>query len=180
MKPRNQKQCVICGAPFFAPPSSKKVTCSAECRSKRAAKASAANRGKRVWSPEKAAKRKADPLVKAQITSIQPSATAKAMENPINQRGPQNKESKVWTLYPPDSRTPIVVVNLSHWARENYDLFEPGSDDIEASARRIRAGFQAIAQTLAGKRGYNTNRRGAASYKGWTMLSLPKDKEDQP
>lgn len=29
---RNVKKCLICGKDFFCPPSSKKVTCSADCR----------------------------------------------------------------------------------------------------------------------------------------------------
>lgn len=85
----------------------------------------------------------------------------------------------VWTIFAPGSDEPIVITNLRDWARRNYNLFEPGSDDIEASARRIAAGFQAIQQTLSGKRGGSGRQRGATSYKGWTMRSLPKTKEER-
>ena len=100
------------------------------------------------------------------------------MENPKNQRGPQNKEAKVWTIYPPECDDPIVVKNLTDWARKNYDLFEPGSDDIDETAKRIVAGFSAIAQTLKGNRSSVGKRRGATSYKRWTMRGLPVDPSD--
>lgn len=174
---KNRKICVICGEEFFAPPSSKKVTCSAACRSERAARASRESKG-RHWSEEKTAARKESPEIKARMADLQKIGTSKAMENPKNQRGPQNRESKIWTIYPPDSDDPITVKNLRNWARENYDLFEPGSDDIDATARRITSGFCAIAQTLKGNRSSSGKRRGATSYKGWTMKGLPVDPED--
>lgn len=175
---KNQKRCVICGAPFFAPPSSKKVTCSAACRSERAARAARSSKG-RHWSEEKAEARKKSPEIKAHMADLQKIGTAKAMENPINQRGPQNKESKVWTIYPPECDDPIVIKNLKDWARQNYDLFEPGSDNIDETAKRIASGFYAIAQTLKGNRSAGGKRRGATSYKGWTMKGMPVDPENE-
>ena len=174
---KNKKTCVICGREFFSPPSSKKVTCSAACRSERAARASRESKG-RHWSEEKVAKRKNDQSVMAHMANLQKIGNSKAMENPKNQRGPQNKEAKVWTIYPPECDDPIVVKNLTDWARKNYDLFEPGSDDIDATAKRIVAGFSAIAQTLKGNRSSVGKRRGATSYKSWTMRGLPVDPSD--
>lgn len=173
-RPRNQKNCVICGAKFFSPPSDKVVTCSKACRSERAARASRQNTGKRTWSKEKIEARKNDPRIQARMELLQPIATAKALENPMQQRGPQNRESKIWTIYPPESEEAITVTNLLHWARENYGLFEPGSDDIDATAKRICGGFQAIAQTIKGNRGNGGKRGPATTYKGWTMRKLPE------
>lgn len=177
---KNKKICVICGASFFDPPSGGKTTCSPACRSKRAANARRSLTGdqKIRWSPVSKAARRADPAVLEQMAEIQPAGRQAAARNPENQRGPQNRESMVWTIFAPDSDEPIVITNLRDWARRNYNLFEPGSDDIEASARRIAAGFQAIQQTLSGKRGSSSRQRGATSYKGWTMRSLPRNKEE--
>lgn len=108
------------------------------------------------------------------MATFQPLATTKALENPLNQRGPQNREAKIWTIYPPDSDEAVVVTNLKHWARENYELFEPGSDDIDATAERICSGFHAIAQTLKGNRGGSGKQRGTTTYKGWSMRTLPE------
>lgn len=177
---RNQKTCVICGNKFYSPPSSKTVTCSKECRSERAAKASRDNKGKRFWSKEKIDARRKDPKVLGKLAIFQPLATTKALENPLNQRGPQNREAKIWTIYPPDSDEAVVVTNLKHWARENYELFEPGSDDIDATAERICSGFHAIAQTLKGNRGGSGKQRGTTTYKGWSMRTLPEVPKKRP
>lgn len=173
----NIKLCIICGKEFFASPSLNKVTCSPECRSKRAARASA-ERIREPWTDEARERRKNDPVIIEKMKEIQSIGTDKALQNPKNQRGPQNRESKRWIIYTPD-REQIVVTNLKHWARENYDLFEPGSDNIEETATRICNGFQAIAQSLKGNRGAGLKQGSVAMYKGWFMLSLPEEIKDK-
>lgn len=168
------RKCVICGKVFDTPPSNNKITCSPACRSRRASIVGHA-REKYTWSEAARQARREDTAIADQLRRVQPAAVAKAMEDPRSQRGPQHRESKVWTLYPPGSTTPIRVRGLRSWARENYALFEPGSQDIEASARRISAGFQAIAATLAGTR---KSARPATTYKGWTMRTLPEAPTD--
>lgn len=164
------KKCVICGAIFKAPPSSKKVTCSPECRSKRAALAAKASTG-RKWSPEKKAKRASDPDVLKQMDGIQSVGMEAALKLPEGKKGTQNRASKLWILVDPDGRR-HVAINLLQWARDNYDLFEPGSDDIDASVIRISSGFKAIASSM---RGAPSRQRAVYHYKDWGLDRLPAD-----
>lgn len=167
-----EKKCVICGASFKAPPSSKKVTCSAVCRSKRAA--ISATHGHR-WSAEAREKRSADASIIAQFTSVQSSGSAAALEMPEGQRGPQNRESKIWVLIDP-SGNHITVCNLLDWARENYTLFEPPCDNPEKAAIRVSSGFRAIAESM---RGVKSRERPVSTYKGWGLAKIPtKNKGD--
>ena len=167
------KICVICGAPFKAPPSSKKVTCSPECRSKRAAMAAAGCH--RRWSPEAKARRAADREVLEHMASIQRMGTDAAMKIPEGKRGPQNRESKVWELIDPEGNH-IVVTNLLDWARSNYTLFEPPCDDADAAAARVSQGFREISAWM---RGVRSVKRTVSTYKGWSLAAVPHKKEDK-
>ena len=169
------KKCVICGAVFQAPPSSKKVTCSPACRSRRAALAAKASAG-RTWSTEKKARRANDPDMIAKLASIQQIGSQAALAIPEGQRGPQNRESKVWELIDPDGNH-ITVTNLLDWARNNYTLFEPPCDDVDAAARRVSSGIMTIATSMRGAR---SRQRPVSSYKGWGLARLPEkgDKHD--
>lgn len=162
-----EKKCLICGAVFQAPPSSKKVTCSPECRSKRAAKS--AIRGHK-WSYEAKQRRANDPQVKLQMDAIQAVGQASAAALPEGQRGPQNRESKEWELIDPDGNH-ITVINLLDWARNNYTLFEPVCSDADAASLRVSAGFNAIATSM---RGSKSRKRKVFSYKGWGLAKLPE------
>lgn len=167
------KYCVVCGAVFQSPPSSKKVTCSPECRSIRAARA--ARGRKRVWSQSARDRRSSDPSVLEQMKRLQPLGAAAASDIPEGQRGPQNRESKVWELVDPDGNT-VVVTNLLDWARNNYTIFEPPSADPEQAAMRISSGFKAIASSI---RGVKSRKRRVSTYKGWGLRSLPISKEER-
>ena len=166
---------MICGAVFQAPPSDKKVTCSPACRSRRAALAAKASAG-RTWSTEKKARRANDPDVIAKLASIQQIGSQAALALPEGQRGPQNRESKVWELIDPDGNH-ITVTNLLDWARNNYTQFEPPCDDVDASARRVSNGIMTIATSMRGAR---SRQRPVSSYKGWGLARLPEkgDKHD--
>ena len=166
------KHCIICGAPFQAPPSSKKVTCSPACRSVRAAKSAASS--KRKWNDDAKQRRAADPSVKSKMAELQPAGTAAALSLPEGQRGPQNRASKIWILIDPSGNR-IEVVNLLDWARKNYARFEPDCTDRQASSIRISAGFNCIA---SGMRGVKSHRRPANTYKGWGLADLPAGKGD--
>lgn len=168
-----KKICVICGGSFDAPPSSKKVTCSPECRSKRAALS--AKRKGRKWTSVAKDRRAADVSVKLKLASVQAYGTAAALAIPEGQRGPQNRESKIWTLIDPAGNK-IVVTNLLDWARENYTLFEPPCDDAEEAADRVSKGFRAIASSM---RGVSSRKRPVYHYKGWGLDGLPVDKESK-
>lgn len=166
------KKCVICGSVFQAPPSSKKVTCSPACRSRRAALAAKSSTG-RTWSPGKREKRANDPDVIAKMASIQRVGTQAALEIPESQRGPQNRTSKIWVLIDPLGNR-IPVVNLLYWCRENYTLFEPPCENVDKAACRIASGFRAIASSM---RGVKSRQRPVSTYKGWGLAKIPIEKE---
>ena len=161
------KKCVICRATFKAPPSSKKVTCSPACRSKRAA--DAARRGHK-WSDDARRRRASDPYVIAGLSRVSADGLAAAAALPEGQRGPQNRESKMWELIDPDGNH-ITVTNLLDWARNNYTLFEPPCDDVDAAARRVSNGIMTIATSMRGAR---SRQRPVSSYKGWGLARLPE------
>lgn len=167
------KKCIICGAVFKAPPSSNKVTCSKSCQSKRAALA--AKKGHK-WSEEAKKKRSEKLCADGSFESVRIKGTAAAMGLPEGQRGPQNRESKVWVLIAPDGRY-VTVVNLLDWCRENYTLFEPPCDDVGRAAMRVSSGFKAIASSM---RGVASRQRPVSTYKGWGLAKIPiKNKGDK-
>lgn len=165
------KYCVICGAPFEAPPSSKKVTCSPACRSKRAAIAAASGH---KWSEAARLRRASTPAVQAHMAQLQAAGLSAALKLPEGQRGPQNRGSKTWVLIDPSGNT-VGVVNLKDWARRNCALFEGEDAEPEKAAMRISTGFRAIASSM---RGVKSRQRPVSSYKGWRLAELPKNKED--
>lgn len=107
------------------------------------------------------------------MSELQSIGVAAALSLPQGQRGEQNRESKTWTLIAPDG-THHTVVNLLHWARSHYKLFEPDSLDAEATAQRIRSGFGAIASSM---RGVKSRRHPISSYKGWGLYEIPEKAE---
>lgn len=160
------KKCIICGAVFQAPPSSKKVTCSKPCQSKRAAMA--AKKGHK-WSAEARFRRSQEKAQDGSFDAIREKGTAAAMAIPEGQRGPQNRESKVWVLIDPSGNY-VPVVNLLDWCRDNYTLFEPPCEDIDKAAIRVSSGFKAIASSM---RGVASRKRPVTTYKGWGLAKIP-------
>lgn len=134
----------------------------------------AAKNSRRKWSQEAKDKRSSDPDVKSQMASIQAVGTAAALSIPEGQRGPQNRESKIWTLIDPGGNK-IVVTNLLDWARKNYTLFEQPCDDVDAAANRVAKGFMAIASSL---RGVKSRKRPVYHYKDWGLDGFPVDKDN--
>ena len=128
------KQCIICGASFRAAPSDKKVTCSPECRSIRAAHAARA--GGKPWNEQARKRRAEDPKIRAHMDALQKVGHKAAMALPESQRGPQHRGSKVWELIDPVGNH-ITVTNLRDWARSNYTIFEPDCTDVDKAARRV-------------------------------------------
>lgn len=160
------RKCVICGAVFQAPPSSKKVTCSSICRSKRA---SIASKKGRKWSYEARHRRSLEMAKDGSFDAVREKGTAAALSMPEGQRGPQHRESKIWVLIDP-SGAHVTVCNLLDWSRENYTLFEPPCDDPEKAAHRVSSGFRAIASSM---RGVKSRNRPVSTYKGWSIAKIP-------
>ena len=165
---KNKKLCKICGKEFYAPPSSKKVTCSSKCS---ATLKSMQHTGKKnPWSAAARARYAKSAAHQAQAHSQIKEATKAAAAMPEGQRGSQNRECKIWILKAPDG-TLHRAVGLLPWARKNYALFEPTAQDPEAAAARIKAGFGAIASSIF----YGAKSRSGHSvtkYKGWELLYI--------
>lgn len=112
---------------------------------------------------------------KEHMKSLQKAGLEAAMSVPENQRGPQNRTSKIWVLIDPSGKH-VPVLNLLDWCRENYTLFEPPCDDVDKAARRVASGFRCIASSM---RGVPSRQRPVSSYKGWGLAKIPIKKEDK-
>lgn len=163
------KPCVICGKLFDSYRSDNRVTCSDACRRLRAAKSARENPHK--WSDDAKRRRTKSAAVKAQMDELQPRGVQAALAIPEGQRGPQNRESKIWVLVDP-SGNQVPCTNLLDWARNNYRLFEPQTPEEERdiAAKRIASGFKKIATSM---RGAPSCKGSLYHYKGWGLLSLP-------
>lgn len=169
--PAATRTCVICGKMFLCPPSTNKNTCSPECsttyRSQRHTGLS--NR----WSESGKIRAKEA----AARTGNLKNGTAAALKNPLNQRGPQNRRSKLWHLQDPDGNN-VTVVNLLDWARihaKDYFDMEP----TDANAQNIASGIRNIKRSMEGKLRRKDGRPyTVATYKGWTLVAWEDKKEE--
>lgn len=163
--------CAICGKAFYISPSeTAQQCCSKKCGAALRLKNGHVNNV--AWSAEAKARRAADPKIQAQMHALQPGGVAAALKLPEGQRGPQNREALVWVLIDPAGGY-HKAVNLSDWARKNYRLFFQDDTPGDIAARRISAGFKAIASTMRGSR---KSSRPAMTYKGWRLADLPSPK----
>lgn len=169
--PAATRTCVICGEIFQAPPSSTKVTCSKECSSAHHSRARTGRshpwgEDKKIHAKEAAAK-----------TGNLKNGTAAALKNPLNQRGPQNRGSKIWHLQDPDGNN-VTVVNLLDWARSHAkDYFD--MEPTDANAQNIASGIRNIKRSMEGKlRRKNGSPYTVSTYKGWTLIAWEDRKED--
>lgn len=148
------KKCVECGAEFSAPPSSKKITCSTECKKKRRSRLLT---GHKVSDATKA---KISSYAKTQGYTDnlrKGAATTKTSEKAG--RSEKNSSAKTFLLVSPDRRQ-FEVTNLRHWVRNHIDMFD--GDGTDKNVDRICHGFYTI------KRNIKNNFRGQ-TYKGWTL-----------
>lgn len=166
------KTCVICGAQFTAPPSSKKITCSRACSTarKRMSHTNVSN----TWNGQSRAALSAR-MKDLGYTPAARHALEAAMALPESQRGPLHRDAKIWTLIDPDGNRHHVV-NLLNWAREHAEIFDAVADDAdrERVANNIRSGFGGIAQSMMGRR-----KNPCFSYKGWRLGDWPRDKDEE-
>ena len=164
------KTCPICGKSFSAPPTGR-ATCSAGCSSIYRSKK---HRGvSNTWSDNARQRLRHNSTHIAQAKKQIKIASAAAAKLPESQRGPQNRESKVWIIRSPDGQT-LRIVCLTDWIRQNYLLFEPDTKDPDKTCNRIRSGFAAVAASLRGTR----KGRPAGSYKGWQLISVTQKTAD--
>lgn len=166
-----KKICAICGKPFYASPSEvNQQCCSKKCGAALRLKNGHVNNA--AWSEEAKARRATDPEIQAHIQTLQSIGASAALKLPAGQKGPQNREALVWRLIDPDGNT-HKAVNLLDWARKNYLLFFDDDIPEDVAAKRIAAGFRAIATSIRGTR---LKSRPASSYKGWQLAGLPTPK----
>ena len=156
------RQCVICGAEFDTPPSSNKRTCSPAC----SAAWRQQHKGRHnKWSAS--AKRNAAAAAEKK-PGIWPTARRPHLHY-RRARGPQNRNAKIWHLRTPDGE-PVVVTNLTDWARQHTADF--GMEPTEASAAAISSGFRQIKRSMEGKfRRANGQPCTVSTYKGWTLVA---------
>ena len=164
------QRCVICGAEFDTPPSSNKRTCSPACSATWRSKQHKGRHNK--WSAS--AKRNA--AAAAEKTGNLAHGTKAALALPEGQRGPQNRNAKIWHLRSPEGE-PAVAVNLLDWAREHAaDHF--GVEPTDENAARIAAGFRQLKRSREGKRRRKNGAPYTAStYKGWTLVAVEEKNE---
>ena len=149
---KNIKICVICGRPFGCPPSSKKITCSAECSRIRKMQSHTGKRNQ--WSDESRDKLRA----RGQTENLKLGTDA-AKKSPKSGRFETNVNAKIWKLTSPEGKV-YICKNLVLWCRNNCNLF--GFDSTEQNARKIRAG---LTHAKRGAQGKQTAR--SCTYKGW-------------
>ena len=163
------KHCVVCGAPFDAPPSSKKITCSKACSSERKSRTHTDIHN--AWSADARA-RQSIRLHSLGATDSTRRGLEAAMTRPDSQRGPNHREAKRWVLIAPDGER-FEIVNLMDWARRHAHWFDTVQDDAdrERIAGNVRSGFGGIVQSMLGHK-----KRPCYTYKGWRIGDWPRDK----
>lgn len=162
---RNVKKCVICGKDFFCPPSTNKVTCSAECRKLYAKKRSTG----RVFTEE--AKKKISEKAKGRdMRKLQKLATDAALKSPKSGRFETNINAVDWHIVAPNG-THYQFHCLSVWLRENCrELFgcEPDSREF----KNVRSGLSGAKSAAIGKGSYS-----CPTYKGWRVIPTDDDRK---
>lgn len=119
---KNIKHCVVCGRPFYAPPSSEKVCCSKACSHilrERRIKAGIYN----------------DSIRRANRIS---------RSNPKMQRGETNINAKAWQIQAPDG-TIYECYNLLDWLRNHAEM-------LDGTPIQAWNGISKIKYSMQGKR----------------------------
>lgn len=150
-----ERFCVMCGAAFAAPPSSKKITCSQECSRlrKQASHAGKSN----VWSDEARQRQK-----QRGVTDNLKRGTPAAQRSPIAGPFETNQEAKIWWLRHIPSGDRYQIRNLRLFCREHADLFAPDA------WHNAYAGLRQVQASLIGSRNRG-NARPVSRWKEWTL-----------
>lgn len=150
------KKCVVCGAEFYAPPSSKKITCSKSCSGKRRSrllKNHAVSAEAKAKISRSALKRGFTDNLKKGTLSAQASVKAGKTD--------QNSSAKFYVLRSPDGRI-FEASNLSNFIRRNPDLFEIERGN-EKEVEKVAHGFYTVKKNIKADKGCQT-------YHDWTVL----------
>lgn len=172
-KTRYLKTCVVCGKEFYTKTVSTK-TCSRECFKKLRAEIQTGISNK--WPPEareKMVKRWEDNYLS--YAEHGRKGNKIAMENPKNQKGPQNQRSKEWILVSPEGEI-VRVINISHWIRQHIQEYF-GMESTEKNVSKVIGRFSQTKRSLHGKRPIEDgNPKIIKSLNGWGLL----DWSDEP
>lgn len=145
---KNQKKCKVCGRLFACPPSTKKVTCSKECRIEYARQ-----RRTGYKLPKETRDKISEKAKGRDMTSFQSLGTEAAKISPKSGRFETNVNAKTWHLVSPEGKE-FICRNLRMWVREHCSLF--GMEPSEHSFRNIYSGL------VQAKKGVHVS-----TYKGW-------------
>lgn len=150
------KKCIICGDKFNAPPSSKKITCSANCSTERK---KISHQGKsNSWGEGKKSKRR-----EKDWSFFQKTGTEKAQKSQIAGPFETNQNAKFWVVVDPDG-IEYEVKNLSLFCRENAKRFLPNTP------QQACAGLKEVNKWLRGK-----SKRTVSQWKGWALKQSAKE-----
>ena len=163
MQQRNTKTCVECGKIFYCPPSSKKVTCSYECRRVHAKK-----RQTGVVRTDQTRYKISESAKGRDMTDLQIIGTQAAKESPKSGRFETNINAIDWHLISPDGEH-FYFHSLNHWLRENGEKYFGCKPDTR-EFKNASSGLCGAKRAARGK-GY-----GCCTYKGWQVIPLDEDK----
>lgn len=155
------KICVICGGPFRAAHSDKKVTCGQQ-NCVRANKIRTHRGISNTWS--QAARARASQ--KGQTDNLR-QGTPAAQQSPLSGPFITNQEAKDWSILSPAGAL-YTVRNLRLWCRDHPELFAPDP------WRHAYAGLIQVQAWLRGK-----TIRKVSQWKGWTLTQPSRHPRDQ-
>lgn len=149
-----KKKCVICGKEFDAPPSSKKITCSKECSTKRKSQSHKGVRNK--WN-EESKKR----LSSVGETENLKKGTEAARRSPISGPFETNQNAKHWVLKSPEG----IIHEF-----DNLNLFIRSHPAWFSNPKSASTALRASAACLAGRPSPSRKNRQFTQYKGWQVV----------
>lgn len=160
---RNVKTCVECGKAFYAPPSSKKITCSKDCQ-----KSYASKRSKGRTLSDKTKQKISEKAKGRDMSDLQKAGTEAALRSPNSVRFTTNVNAKDWHLISPKGKH-YYFHSLNHWLRENgLELF--GCEPDSREYHNVRSGLTGAKRAMRGKK------YPCCTYKGWQVIPTEQDK----
>lgn len=148
------KKCAVCGTEFYAPPSSKKITCGKECS---AIRKRTTHMGKsNVWNEKSRSK------LRGKYTDNLKKGTPAATKSPNSGRFETNVNAKRWHIKSPEG-VEYRFRSMMNWARKNCGLF--GFETSDKNALKIATAFSNLKSCMLGK---SKNRM--QTYKDWIII----------
>lgn len=165
---KNMKICIECGKSFPCPPSSKKVTCSTECRKIHARKRQTGKKRTEETKKNISASSKGRDMSKLHDIALE--ATKRS---PKTGRFESNVNAMYWHLISPEGKH-YMFKSLNFWLRKHCREFfncEPDSKEYKSACSGL-AGAKRAAIGRTGK-----SQKLCDTYKGWRVLPTDSDRE---